>query len=294
MDIALIIQLMLSGLTVGSIYALIAVGLTVALNTSSLVNCLHGEFVVLGGILSVVLYKAAGMPLPVAILLSILAVTLAGALVDRGLIAPMLKKRAGALLVIILTLGAASLFWSSEFLIWGTAPMNLPSFSSVRVIGFLGAAMPTQTFWALGIAAAVVLLLNVFYSRTKLGQALLACSINRDAASLMGINVGLMIMVSFAASAALGATAGVLMTSLSYMRYDLGLGLLLKGFAGCVIGGMGSVTGAIVGSLVLGLLESVSTGLVQAGYRDAIAFSLVILVLVLRPKGLFGSHLVEE
>lgn len=292
MDTALIIQIVIAGVTMGGIYALIALGLTIALNTSNVVNNLHGEFVVLGGLLGTVLYKGVGMPLLLAILLSIVAVTLVGAVVDRMLITPMMKKKAAPLLVIILTLGAANLFWSPEFLVWGSAPMNLPSFSSVEVIHFLGAGIKTQAFWVLGIAAAIMLLLNFFYYRTKLGQALLAVSINNEAASLMGINVTLMIMVAFAASGALGAIAGVLLTSVSYMRYDMGLGLLLKGFAGCVIGGMGSVKGTIVGGLILGLLESVGTGLVDAGYRDAIAFSIVILVLIFRPRGLFGSHLV--
>ena len=294
MELIIVLQIIISGISVGSIYALIGVCMTVALNASSLVNSLHGEFVVLGGILCFVFYKYVVGSLPVAILLAILAVTFVGAVVERMLVAPMVKKGASLLLVMILTLGATNVFWSMEFLLWGWEPVTLPHFSSVAVMPLLGAVITTQNFWVLGIAAVAVALLQVFYTKTKLGQALLACSINRDAASLMGINVGRMVMISFAASGALGAVAGVAMTSVSYMRYDLGLGLLLKAFAASIIGGMGNVVGAIVGGVILGLLESVSTGIVEAGYRDAISFSLVILMLLFWPRGLFGSHLIED
>ena len=151
-----------------------------------------------------------------------------------------------------------------------------------------------QNLWVLGGAAVLVLAVQWFFHHTILGKAILACSCNRTAAHLVGINVGLMMLVAYGLSALLGAMAGVLVTPITYTSYDAGVMLGLKGFSAAILGGMGNPMGAVAGGLVLGLVESLAAGMISSGYKDAIAFVLLLLVLFFRPSGLFGKGSAER
>jgi branched-chain amino acid transport system permease protein len=190
--------------------------------------------------------------------------------------------------LIIITIGASILLKGVAMTVWGKDTFSLPSFSGDAPVSFMGAAVNPQSLWVLGITLAVVVALGLFFSWTLTGKAMRACANNRRAASLMGIKVRRMVMLSFALSAMLGGVAGVIITPISMMDYGRGTLLAVKGFAAAVLGGLGSGLGAVIAGFLIGLLESLGAGLVSSGYKDALALLVLVLVLVFRPEGLMG------
>ncbi len=285
-------QYLISGITSGSIYALIALGFTLIYNSTQLINFAQGEFVMLGGLITVSLYTAAGLPLVVAIIIAIVIVTAIGVLFERLAIRPL--RNSSIITLIIVTVGASILFKNVAMILWGRDPQTLPPFTGDKPISVLGASVVPQNLWVVGILLITVILLQLFYKRSIIGKAMKACSINPSAARLMGINPSLIVMLSFAMSAAFGAVAGILITPISMTSYSVGGFLGLKGFAGAVLGGLDNPLGAVAGGLLLGVLESLSVGVIDSGYKDAIAFLILLLVLFLKPSGILGLRIKEK
>jgi branched-chain amino acid transport system permease protein len=179
-------------------------------------------------------------------------------------------------------------------ILWGRDPQTLPAFTGDKPIPFLGASVVPQTLWVVGVTLITVILLQLFYKRSIIGKAMKACAINPSAAQLMGINTSSIVMLSFAMSAGFGAVAGVLITPVSMTSYSVGSFLGLKGFAGAVLGGLDNPLGAVLGGLLLGILESLSVGVIDSGYKDAIAFLILLLVLFIRPSGILGARIKEK
>ncbi|WP_286977548.1 branched-chain amino acid ABC transporter permease, partial [Candidatus Aquicultor secundus] len=281
-------QYLISGITSGSIYALIALGFTLIYNSTQLINFAQGEFVMLGGLITVSLYTAAGLPLVLAIIIAIAIVTAIGVIFERLAIRPL--RNSSIITLIIVTVGASILFKNVAMILWGRDPQTLPPFTGDKPIPVLGASVVPQTIWVVCILLVTVILLQVFYKRSIIGKAMKACSINPSAAQLMGINTSSIVMLSFAMSAAFGAVAGILITPISMTSYSVGSFLGLKGFAGAVLGGLDNPLGAVVGGLLLGVLESLSVGVIDSGYKDAIAFLILLLVLFFKPSGILGAR----
>lgn len=282
-----LLQYTITGITVGSIYAMVAIGFNVIYNVTEAINFAQGEFVMLGGLVMVFLQVTLKIPVVFAFPLTIMVVTVAGILLDRLAIRPI--REPSVLSMIIATIGAAFFIKGAAMFIWGKDPFDLPPFSGRNPITFWGAVIQPQSVWVVGFLVAVVTVLTLFFDRTILGKALRACAVNPNASSLVGINVKYMILLSFALSAAIGAIGGIVITPISLMEYDRGAMLAVKGFAACVLGGMGSFPGAIVGGLVIGLIESLGAGLISSGYKDAFALLVLLFVLFLKPSGLLGS-----
>jgi branched-chain amino acid transport system permease protein len=275
-----LIQYLITGLTVGSIYAMVAIGFNIIYNVTEIINLAQGEFVMLGGLIMVFLHAAAGLPLLLAFPLTIIIVTIVGMLLDRLAIRPI--RQPSVLTLIIATIAASIIIKGIAMFIWGKDPFDLPAFS-------MGAVIQPQYFWVGGFLVIIVILLTLFFDKTIIGKAMSACADNPDAASLVGINVKQMILLSFSISAAIGAVAGIIVTPISLMEYDRGAMLAIKGFGAVVLGGLGSFPGAILGGLILGTIESFGAGLVHSGYKDAFALIVLLAVLFLRPSGLLGS-----
>ncbi|MFH1091166.1 MAG: branched-chain amino acid ABC transporter permease, partial [Pseudomonadota bacterium] len=282
-----LLQYVLTGLTLGSIYAIVALGFNIIYNATEIINFAQGEFVMLGGLIMVTLVHAVHLPLILAFVATVIAVTVVGLLMERLAIFPL--KEPGVLTLIIITIALSILIKGIAMFIWGKDPYTLPGFSGERPIPFLGASIMPQTLWIIGITVLMVILLTIFFNKTIIGKAMSACADNPEAASLVGINVQRMIMLSFMLSAALGAVAGMIVTPLSLMEYDRGSLLALKGFGACILGGLGNFYGAILAGFMLGLLESLGAGLIHSGYKDAIALGVLLLVLFIRPSGILGS-----
>ena len=279
-------QFIVSGLTTGSIYALIALGFCIIHNATGIVNFTQVDFVSLGGLMMYTFLLSGGLPTPLAFLGSVLAVTGVGAMVERLAIRP--AKSRAVIVLIFITIGVSILMRGVFKVIWGKNQMALPSFSGDTPLIILKAAVLPQSLWILAITVAVVVLLHFFFNKSRIGKAMRATSFNPGAAALMGVNVNSMVLFSFALSGALGAVAGIIIVPITTLSYDIGVILGLKGFAAAVLGGYGNSVGAIVGGLLLGVLESLGAGMISSTYKDVIAFAILLLVLFVKPSGLLG------
>jgi branched-chain amino acid transport system permease protein len=283
-----IIQYLVTGLTLGSIYAMVGLGFTIIYNATGIINLAQGEFVMFGGLIMVFLTATLRLPMVPAFFITLALVTIIGMIYERVFINPL--KQTSLITLIIVTVAVSIFFRGIAMFIWGKEPYSLPPFSSGKPILFAGAAILPQIFWVIGLSLLSVILMNLFFNRTITGKAMSACAGNRLAASLVGINVSRMILLSFALSATLGAIAGASITPIALMEYDRGPLLALKGFCAAVLGGLGLGTGAVVAGFIIGIIESFSAGFISSGFKDAIALIILILVLFVKPSGLFGSE----
>ena len=285
------LQFLLTGLTVGAIYALVALGFAIIYNASHVLNFAQGEFVMIGG-MAAAGFVEAGLPLPLAALLAVGGAMLVGLALEK--LAIETARGASVVTLIIITIGASILLRGLASLLWDKKIHSLPAFSGEAPLKLGGATLLPQTLWVLGATLATVALLWWFFNRTLTGKAILAVSHNRLAAQLMGISVRRVLLVSFGLSAALGALAGVLIAPISFTSWDVGVMLGLKGFAAAILGGMGSGPGAIIGGLALGLIESLGAGYLSSAYKDVFAFVIILAALIFLPDGLAGRRRATE
>ncbi|MBW2171233.1 MAG: branched-chain amino acid ABC transporter permease, partial [Deltaproteobacteria bacterium] len=279
-----IAQYIITGLTIGAIYAIVAMGFNIIHNTTGIVNFAQCEFISFGGMFMYSLVVLGKAPMLVGFVISIVGVALIGALIARG---PIRYARSKEIIVLIfLTIGLSGTLRGTAQEIWGTDNVGVPAFSGENPIHLpIGATIMPQHLWVFGITIVVMLVLRHFFKNTMLGKAMRAAAVNRRAAALVGISVDRMILLSFALSGALGAVAGMIIAPISTASYDTGIMLGLKGFAAAILGGYGNFAGAILGGLMLGILESLGAGLVSSQYKDATAFLVLLLVLFFRPTG---------
>jgi branched-chain amino acid transport system permease protein len=280
------VQFILVGLTLGSIYSLVAVGFVLIYNVTGVLNFTQGEFAMLGALLTVAMTRK-GLPVLPAAIAAILLVSLFGLFFERAAINP--AKKATPLTLIFITLGAGTAIRGVAQFFFGTNPYTLPVFQNTRPISLLGASLTWSGLTALLVALVVVFLLFLMMEHTMLGKSLRACMVNRLAASLMGINPRLMSLLAFGLSAALGAVAGIMITPITLAVYDMGLMLSLKGFVAATLGGLASAPGAILGGLLLGLLEAFGAGYIGSGYKDVAAFAVLLFVLFVKPDGILSK-----
>ncbi|HEU4437756.1 MAG TPA: branched-chain amino acid ABC transporter permease [Methylomirabilota bacterium] len=284
-------QYLASGLVVGGVYALIGLGFVIVYRVTRIVNFAQGELVMLGALLTVS-GRQLGLSTPTAALAAVVAGAAVGALLERVAIHPV--RRAPALTILIVTIGASIAIRGVALVAWGTDPYAVPAFSPGPPLRLLGATVVRQGLWVLAVAAAVFAALGLFFTRTYTGTAVRACAVNTRGARLMGIRVERMWLLSFALSGALGAAAGAVIAPITYATYDMGLLLGLKGFVAAVLAGLVSPAGAVGGGILLGLLESLSAGLLSSGYKDAVAFVVLILLLLAQVAGWVPWRVAEE
>jgi branched-chain amino acid transport system permease protein len=285
------LQFCFSGLTVGAVYALVALGFTLIYNASDVVNFAQGEFVMLGG-MSTVFLTLAGVPLPLAALGAVMLAVGVGLALHRLAIEP--ARGASTVTLIMITIGASIFLRGTAQIVFDKRFHSLPSLFDADPIRVGGASILPQSLVVLAGAAIIVALLWGLIDRTLVGKAMIATASNRLAAHLVGINTRRIVSVSFAISAAIGAVAGILVTPITLTSYDVGALLALKGFAGAMLGGIGNALGAVGGGLLLGLLEAFSAGYVSSSYKDAVAFLVILAVLFVMPQGLLGRAKVER
>jgi branched-chain amino acid transport system permease protein len=282
-----LLQFLFSGLTTGSIYALIAVSLVIVYKVSLLICFAQGEFFVIGA-LTMATLVSKGLPMPVAFCLSVVVATLLGALVERVLIRPIQNSGIGNLIVMTIAISLA--LRGSALLIWGKESHVLPPFSAGAPLQVLGATLQPQVLWIVGITFVALLVIWLFFEKTTLGIAMRACAENRLGASLMGISTQKAALFSWAWGAGIGALAGMAVSPLLFMQYTSGVMPMVKGFIAMSIGGLASVVGAVVAGYLLGIVEAYTIGLVSSQFSDPIVFTILIVVLLFRPNGLFGAR----
>jgi len=281
-------QFVFSGLTNGSVYALIALGFCVVHNTMGIVNFTQVDFVSFGGMLLYTSLFALGLPMPAAFVAAIGGAALAGMAVERIGIRP--SRTDNHLVLIFLTIGLSIILRGIMKIVWGKNRMAVPPLSEDRPLHILGATVLPQILWILLLTLVAVAVLAWFFRCTSIGLCMRGVASNPAAATLVGLNVNRIKALSFAIAGGLGGLAGVLITPITTLSYDVGVLLGLKGFAAAILGGFGSFPGAILGGLALGLLESFSAAYFSSAYKDVTAFGVLLLVLFLKPNGFLGRR----
>ncbi|MGQ9795871.1 branched-chain amino acid ABC transporter permease [Desulfosoma sp.] len=285
-------QFVVSGLTHGSIYALIALGFCMVQNATGIVNFAQGDFVMLGALMAVTLLKKLALPMAAALVGAVLFGALCGLALDRG---PLRHARdRNVLVLVMITVGVSISVRGAGMLVWGKNVHALPSLGKETPIILGSAAVVPQVLWIIGLSILILGLLYAFYRHTLLGKAMRAAADNPYGAVLIGISVSKVTALAFAMAGSMGALAGILIAPLTSMNYSGGLMLGLKGFSAAILGGYGSVMGAVFGGYLLGLLEAFGAGFLSSAYKDAFAFVILLAVLFVRPAGFFGSERVRR
>ncbi len=292
MAMGIALQLLFTGLGIGSIYALVALGFVLIYRATNVVNFAQGDFAMLGAFSMVVLCIDLELPYWLGILITLVAMLVFGALFNLAVYYPLRNR--GFHPVIISTIGASILLENGVLAAYGPRPQTLPSFFSFQGFSVGPIFFDSQYLLILGVTVVMVTLQYLFFERTLLGKKMQATSQDKEMASLLGIPVALMIMLTFIYSSALGGLAGILVAPILFVSVGMGSSIALKAFAASIIGGFGDVTGAIVGGLALGVVETFGSAYISVPYKDAFAFIVLVVFLLFRPQGLFGEKVAEK
>lgn len=284
----LFLQYFFSGLTVGAIYALIALSFNIIYNTTSILNLAQGEFVVLGGLVMWFFLEKLKLPYGTSFLLSLSIGGLVGLAMERLTIRPVLKT-ADPLLLILITIAFSILLRGVLMFLFGKEPYGYPPLSEGEPIVLWGAVLQRQVIWIFIFVILIMIFLYVFFNQTMFGRAMKACAIDRVSAKLMGIKTTQMVMVSFILSGIFTSLAGILITPITFVEYDKGPLLTIKGFTSAILGGLGSNWGVMAGGFLLGILESLTAGYIHSGLKDVLALLILLTMLLFKPAGLFQT-----
>jgi len=286
------LQYLLNGLTLGGIYALVALGFYLMWEASKAANFTHGDIYMFGAVMAVVLVER-GMPLLVSAALAIVLAATLGALIERWLVRPF-NAEPNAIGWMLTTIAAGIMIESATTQIYGSLGRALPSPLALAPLRFRGAGVYPQELLLPAVAIATMCGLAVFYRRTTLGRAMRAVAFNRTAAGLMGINPNRMALIAFALAAAIGALAGILIAPVVPALPTMGALIGLKAFGIAIIAGIANARGVVIVGICYGVVEKCIEGYISTGARDAVGFTLMILVLLAFPQGLFGQREVTK
>lgn len=288
-----IIEQIINGLRTGSIYALIALGYTMVYGIAKMINFAHGDIIMVGAYTLYVATTGLKMPVIPAILFTIVICAVLGITIEKVAYKPL--RKAPALAVLITAIGMSFLLQNVALLIFHANPITFKSVINVKSISFAGVTVSGVTIVTLVVTLICMIALTIFINKTKAGSAMRAVSEDRAAAELMGINVNRTISMTFAIGSALAAVAGIMFVC-QYQSIKPTLGALpgIKAFVAAVLGGIGSVPGAMLGGILLGLIESISKAYISTELTDAIVFGVLVLVLLVKPSGLLGKNRIEK
>jgi branched-chain amino acid transport system permease protein len=279
------LQTILSGLTLGSLYALVGIGFVIIFKSTGVLNFAHGEMLMLGAMIALYLHADAGLSFLPAITLAILATTAFGALVERVAFRPL--RAAPIITVILATVAVGQMIRSAVRIIRGPEVSRFPSLFPTEPFSVIGVTMTPMGLGIVVLSLLLVFLFMLFFRRTRLGKGMQATSENREAATLVGISVNQTFSMIWAIGAGLAAAAGILLAPLIIITPDMGL-IAIKGFIGAVLGGFTSIPGAVAGGFLLGVIENLAGVYIDGSMKDPVAFAVLLMVLWLRPAGLFA------
>jgi branched-chain amino acid transport system permease protein len=285
----LLLQSALAGLTNGFVYAMVGVGLAVIFRGTRIINAMQGEFALIGGMVAYLVLERLGLPLAFAALSGVLAGGVLGLLTDLLLVRPTRRRGGSEESFLLLTLGIAFAISAGVLYLFGRDSRLLPGIGGETSKIIFDAVIRTHALWLMGISSVVMVLLWLFYHRTRIGLSMMAASIDQDGAATVGINVPYMRTLTFLLGGLVGGLAGVLVSPLTTIHYEMGLLLTLKGFAAAILGGLSNPFGAVVGGATLGLVESLAVLSFSSGYKDVIAMTILILIMMALPNGMLGK-----
>lgn len=289
------ISYLVNGISLGSVYALIALGYTMVYGIAKMLNFAHGDIIMVGGYTVFIACSTAGLPPVVGVLLAVIVCTVLGVTVEFVAYRPL--RGASPLAVLITAIGVSYFLQNMALLLFGANTKSFTSVVSIPSLQLADGQLNISGETMVTVAACIIIMIGLlaFINRTKAGQAMLAVSEDRDAAILMGVNVNGTIALTFAIGSALAAVAGVLLCS-AYPSLTPYTGAMpgIKAFVAAVFGGIGSVPGAFIGGILLGIIESLSKAYISSQLSDAIVFSVLIIVLLVRPTGIMGRKISEK
>ncbi|MFD1824638.1 MULTISPECIES: branched-chain amino acid ABC transporter permease [Mumia] len=288
MQVAL--QTLMGGLTLGALYALVALGFSLVYRTMGLVNFAHGQVVMVGAFTASTFYMTANLPFPLAVAIAVVITALLGLVIERVL-RPLEGRDFD--LMLIGTIGFGIVLEALAVIIWGATGRAVPTPIDAAPLDVAGIKIRTYSIVVLVVAALATLALVTFLHRTKMGTAMQAVAMDPDAATSVGIHVGRSNAIAFAIGAGLAAIAGSLAGPLLYVNASLGGTLGIKGFAAAILGGFGNIQGAIVGGLLIGILDAFAAGEFE-GYSELVVFVVFTMLIMIRPTGIFGERTVNR
>jgi branched-chain amino acid transport system permease protein len=288
MTSGLFVQALLAGITNGLTYALVGIGIAAIFKGTRIINVMQGEFSVTGAMITVLLLTNAQWPYGVAILGGALSGAVIGSAIEILFVRHMMRRNASQQSFILLTIGIAITMSASVLFFIGRSGYVLPPYGGERAFVVLDAVIRSHALWLIAIALGITLGLRLFYHRTTLGLAMMAASIDPDGAATTGVHVTRMRTLTFALGGVLGAIAGILVTPLTSVDFAMGINLTLKGFAAAILGGLSNPLGAAVGGITLGVMESLATVAVSSSYKDVVALSVLIAIMIFMPNGMLG------
>ena len=285
---------LINGISLGSIYAIIALGYTMVYGIAKMLNFAHGDAIMVGGYVSFCAMMYLGFPAPLAVLLAMIVCTTLGITIERLAYKPL--RSATSLAVLITAIGMSYFLQNAALIIWGANPKAFPNmFKDIEALEFAGARVSPVAVVAIAANLIIMVALTLFTSRTKMGKAMRAVSEDKGAATLMGINVNFTISLTFAIGSGLAAIAGVLLcTAYPTLMPTTGSMPGIKAFTAAVFGGIGSIPGAMIGGILLGVIEILARAYISSELADAIVFGVLIVVLIFRPTGLLGKQIHEK
>lgn len=290
----MLLQLIISGLVVGSIYGLIALGYSLIYKASGLMSFVQGDVLTLGAYLGLTFFGILHLPFFVSLLLTMLLAFLLGIGLEKGVIRQLMNKNTQAIYIVLATIAISYIIQNGAQFTWGTVALQFPSVFSILSIDIAGISVQPEVIMCVIVSLMLMVLLHFFMKKTKIGTSMRAASMDAMAAEACGIDVSLSTGVTWGLSAGLAAVAGILIGPIYGVYTTLGAVIGRKGFSAAVIGGFGNMYGAIVGGLILGLVETLVTGYISSTYRNLIAFVLLIAFLFLKPTGLFNEKAIQD
>ncbi|MBR5126223.1 MAG: branched-chain amino acid ABC transporter permease [Oscillospiraceae bacterium] len=290
-----ILQYLINGISIGAVYAIIALGYTMVYGIAKMLNFAHGDIIMVGAYISFCVTNYLGLPGIVSVLAAMLVCTILGILIEK--LAYMPLRGTPSLAVLITAIGVSYFLQNGAQLIWGSAPKNFASLVPIKPIFLAGGKLVItgEVIVTILVSALIMVGLTLFTTKTKIGKAMRAVSEDRAAAQLMGISVNNTISMTFAIGSALAAVAGVLLCStVPTLQPTTGAMPGIRAFTAAVFGGIGSIPGAMLGGILLGIIETFSKAYISTQFSDAIVFSVLIIILLVKPAGLLGKQIQEK